>query len=356
MGGFQLEHMPMSRIFILPIEPIATRYPAQWKRWWKRGLEREGWTVVEVDGDSFAEPGEGEFLSAAGTWLWKGSQCKALADLWSTVTPDDVILIMDAWGPATTQALYLRDMTFPTGPKPKVVGYWHAGGWDPEDRVSSSGARSWSLDVERGWMRGLDLNLFATEFARNLAISSISVHPRNVHTAVVGQPVIGAGIDVEHAASSRWSDKLDMVVFPHRASTEKGIELARAVEASLKLRRPDVVWKWTHGHTVQELYEVLRRAKVALSTSRQETFGIAMQEATMHNAWVVVPDRLSYPELYTHTSDAFFYKEDVASKIAHRICFALDMKGGPDIERRLKENSKAIHRASTAIKSLRRTT
>lgn len=343
----------MPRIFILPIEPITTRYPAQWKRWWKRGLEREGWEVVEVDGDGFAEPGEGEFLSAAGTWLWKGSQCKALADLWSTVKPDDVILIMDAWGPATTQALYLRDMTFQTGPKPKIVGYWHAGGWDPEDRVSSSGARSWSLDVERGWMRGLDLNLFATNFARDLALSSLGLWPHEINTSVVGQPVVGAGLDVEHAASSRWSDKLDMVVFPHRASPEKGIDLARAVEAELKRQRPHVVWKWTHGLTVQELYEVLRRAKVALSTSKQETFGIAMQEATMHNAWVIVPNRLSYPELYTHASDAFFYKKDQVRAIVNRICFALDVSGGPDIGRRTCENQASIPRASKAIKSIR---
>ena len=51
-------------------------------------------------------------------------------------------------------------------------------------------------------------------------------------------------------------------------------------------------------NTKREYYELLGRARVAISSALQETWGIAMLEALFSGCVPLVPDRLSYHEMY----------------------------------------------------------
>lgn len=55
---------------------------------------------------------------------------------------------------------------------------------------------------------------------------------------------------------------------------------------------------------------------MAVSTARQESFGIAMQEAVALGAWAVVPNRAAYPDV-TRPGSGFIYDslEDAAELV-----------------------------------------
>ncbi|MEM7159766.1 MAG: DUF3524 domain-containing protein [Myxococcota bacterium] len=60
----------------------------------------------------------------------------------------------------------------------------------------------------------------------------------------------------------------------------------------------DRVVHWGYCETGEAYREVLGRAHIAVSTADHEFFGIAMLEAAHAGAYPLVPDRLSYPELF----------------------------------------------------------
>ncbi len=106
--------------------------------------------------------------------------------------------------------------------------------------------------------------------------------------------------------------KRNLIVFPHRLDKEKAPEIFD----KLAKRMPEYEFVKTMEVTKdkKEYYELIRYAKVVFSASLQETFGIGTVEAMMLGAIPVVPNRLTYPELY---STRFIYADltDAESKI-----------------------------------------
>ncbi|EDM79744.1 glycosyl transferase, group 1 [Plesiocystis pacifica SIR-1] len=72
------------------------------------------------------------------------------------------------------------------------------------------------------------------------------------------------------------------------------------VEAEPRLRQAlgERLVQWGHLESRADYLALLGQAQVALSTARHEFFGVAMLEAAHAGAQVLVPDRLSYPELF----------------------------------------------------------
>jgi hypothetical protein len=71
-----------------------------------------------------------------------------------------------------------------------------------------------------------------------------------------------------------------------------------------------------------QYYELLAKAKVAVSTAEHETFGISMVEAAWLGCFPVVPDSMSYPETIPKRWRYKSYKEMLGLVIK-----ALDAKG-----------------------------
>jgi hypothetical protein len=100
-------------------------------------------------------------------------------------------------------------------------------------------------------------------------------------------------------------DKEDIILFPHRISVEKQPELFR----ELAKRNPQYKWIMCQEEnlTKAEYHELLSKAKIVFSANLQETLGISCYEGALAGALPLVPDRLSYSEMYT---DAFTYPSD----------------------------------------------
>lgn len=281
------------KVWLLPIEPFEERYTADWLRWWPQDLRAAGLDVEVVCGtDGAGERKAGEWLDPCATWVWKGTQTAALAACWSRIEDGDVILSLDGWGPATTAALYMRATT---GKQVRVVVFMHAGAFDPHDFLTRSGCSPWALHVERGWVTGADLVLCGSEHACDLMRRHLWA---GVRCAPVGYPI------KQHELarfSTPWNERAPLVLFPHRLAPEKGLNEWDEIVRVYGERYPDKSVQFVRSRDVytgkDSLYEWMGRSRVVVSCARQETFGIAMQEAVALGAHPVCPDRLCYSEV-----------------------------------------------------------
>lgn len=60
----------------------------------------------------------------------------------------------------------------------------------------------------------------------------------------------------------------------------------------------DRIVHWGYAQSQRDYLDLLERSHIAVSTAIHEFFGISMVEAAHHGTQVLVPDRLSYPEIF----------------------------------------------------------
>ncbi len=112
--------------------------------------------------------------------------------------------------------------------------------------------------------------------------------------------------------------KENLIVFPHRVAPEKQVEIFRDI--AKHLTNYQFIVCQDQSLSKDEYHNILGRAKLVFSCSLQETLGIGCYEGALVNAIPLVPDRLSYTEMYFEN---FKYPsrwtENFDSYKAHRI-------------------------------------
>lgn len=286
----------MRRIWLLPIEPLQERYSDQWLRWFPAELRALGHDVEVVKGDRLSQRIErGQFLDVFDTHYFKATQLARMAEEFrgGAVEAGDVVVLLDAWSPAVTSLAYMRDVS---GIDVKLVGLLHAGTWDPHDHLAQKGLGRWAEDVERGWLKALDAVCVATEFHRWMLVSARGAQPTKTH--VTGFPLYAREWQPHHGKP--WAERGRVVVFPHRLAPEKDPEQFNLLRLAYRDRFGDDGTEWVRSKDVcktkADYYSLLGRSRVAVSTAKQETWGIAMLESVSLGCWPVTPARLSYPE------------------------------------------------------------
>ena len=91
--------------------------------------------------------------------------------------------------------------------------------------------------------------------------------------------------------------KLDKIIFPHRLAPEKQLEIFRDLAEAM----PEYEWFVAQEQPLskQEYHQHLAESKIAFSANLQETLGISMYEAALVGTYPMVPDRLSYSEMWS---------------------------------------------------------
>ena len=109
------------------------------------------------------------------------------------------------------------------------------------------------------------------------------------------------GWPMEYLKNTLSSDnrKEDIILFPHRIAPEKQLEIFK----DLSRRMPDFEFIVCQEKNLSkaEYHTLLRKSKIVFSGNLQETLGISCYEAALSGALPMVPDRLSYSEMYTNT-------------------------------------------------------
>jgi hypothetical protein len=93
--------------------------------------------------------------------------------------------------------------------------------------------------------------------------------------------------------------KRDLILFPHRLAPEKQVEIFRDLAQAL----PQYEWIVCQDQplTKDEYHTLLGESKIVFSANLQETLGISCYEGAVVGAIPLVPNRLSYTEMYDDT-------------------------------------------------------
>lgn len=291
----------MKNIWLLPIEGHEQRYTNQWRQHLPRRLEHAAADrglnaqVIEVDGDAPQQvPTEGAFLDFAGTNVFKSTQIARVAEHFKRgeVQPHDVFVFSDAWHPGVHQVRYMSALL----KKPvRIVGLWHAGHYDPNDFLGRIPMKDvpWAEAMERALFEAYDVSAFATQAHISLFRKGLGVSKDDPRVALVGWPMEYLEAELQPYLGA---PKENIVLFPHRKAEEKQVQVFRALADEF----PD--WQFRVAQddrlTKPEYHDLLARSRVVFSCSLQETLGIGCYEGVLAGAVPVVPDRLSYQEIY----------------------------------------------------------
>lgn len=290
-------------IWIFSLEPIETRYTGQWQTHVPALLKStlsNHFNVQQIDGEQkHSRPTPGAFLNFSDTNFWKSSQLCNFLDRFNNglVGKDDHVLFTDAWNPTIIQLRYMNDLL---GFNWKFHGLWHAGSYDPADFLGRLiGDTPWVRHSEKAFFAAFDYNYFATEFHTNMFLTNLFGYKNDVPENVRSK-IIQTGWPMEYLqgtmANFQNKPKRDLIVFPHRIAPEKQIDIFHDLKACLP--QYEFVVCQDHPLTKDQYHTILSEAKIVFSANLQETLGISPYEGALVGAIPMVPDRLSYSEMY----------------------------------------------------------
>ena len=301
----------MANVFLIDLESVETRYTGQWKTHVPSLLQKAGHNVQIISGptDIPSATTPGAFLNFGGTNIYKSAQVEQMGRLFCSgaVKPGDHFLFTDAWHPGIINLKYMSELLqIPV----TTHGLWHAGSYDPQDFLGRLvGKRKWVRNAEKSFYHAFDHNYFATEFHVELFFDELlhdgypSENPwyeEDFAERYDDGKMVRTGWPMEYMnnalVSYKGMPKRDLILFPHRIAPEKQVEIFRDLKTHLP--QYEFVVCQDQQLTKNEYHNLLGEAKMVFSCSLQETLGIGCYEGALVNAIPMVPDRLSYSEMY----------------------------------------------------------
>ena len=329
----------MSRIFLVDLESVETRYTGQWQSHVPALLRKAGHNVNIISGptDIPSATTPGAFLNFGGTNIYKASQVEQMGRLFCSgaVKPGDHFLFTDSWHPGIINLKYMSELLN----IPVVThGLWHAGSYDPQDFLGRLvGNKPWVRNAEKSFFYAFDHNYFATEFHVKLFIDELLMdgykeenpwYEETFDERYDSGKMVKSGWPMEYMDATltpyKGMDKRDLILFPHRIAPEKQVEIFRDLKEHLP--QYEFIVCQDQQLTKNEYHNLLGEAKMVFSANLQETLGISCYEGALVDAIPMVPDRLSYSEMYyegfkypstwTESFEAYTYhRAELCSKI-----------------------------------------
>jgi glycosyltransferase involved in cell wall biosynthesis len=292
----------MANVYIVDIEAVETRYTAQWKTHVPKLLEEQGHQVQVIDGpeDIPSATTPGAFLNFGGTNIYKSRQIETIGRLFcaGSIHAGDHFIFTDAWHPGIINLKYMSELL---GIPVVTHGLWHAGSYDPQDFLGRLvGDKPWVRHAEKSFFHAFDHNYFATDFHIELFCEELLgciVGLRENHD---NNKIVRTGWPMEYMTETlapfKGVPKDDLILFPHRIAPEKQVEIFR--DLAKQMPEYQFIVCQEHNLTKDEYHRMLGQAKIVFSANLQETLGISCYEGAVVDAIPMVPDRLSYTEMY----------------------------------------------------------
>ncbi len=298
----------MANIFLVDLESVETRYTGQWKTHVPKLLQKAGHNVVVIEGptDIPSATTPGAFLNFGGTNIYKSRQVEQISRLFceGSINAGDHFIFTDAWHPGIVNLKYMSELL---GIPVTTHGLWHAGSYDPQDFLGRLvGNKPWVRNAEKSFFHAFDHNYFATDFHIEMFSNNL-FHDEDVELA--DDKVIRTGWPMDYMEDTlkpfKNLNKRNLILFPHRIAPEKQVEIFRDLKTHLP--QYEFVVCQDEQLTKKQYHTLLGQAKMVFSCSLQETLGIGCYEGALVDAIPMVPDRLSYSEMYF---DVFKYKSE----------------------------------------------
>ena len=286
-------------IYIVDIEAVETRYTAEWKKYlpWQIEKYTHAKVITISGGETPQATTPGAFLNFGGTNVYKSNQLQQIATLFceGKIKDGDYFLYTDAWNPTVIQLKYMAELL---GVKITIGGMWHAGSYDPQDFLGRLiGDAPWVRNAERSMFDCYDQNFYATDF-------HIKLWDKSFHNAwLEDNKVVRTGWPMEYFDAEleayKGAVKKNQIVFPHRLAPEKQPEIFYDLKDALP--QYDFVVCQERSLKKYEYHNLLAESKLVFSANLQETLGISGYEGLILDCMVMVPDRLSYTEMFIDT-------------------------------------------------------
>ena len=291
-------------VFVVDLESVPTRYTCEWKAHVPQLLRAAGHDVCVIDGptDIPNATTPGAFLNFGGTNIYKSQQVEKISRLFTqgNVNVGDHFVFTDAWHPGIINLKYMSELL---GIPVKIHALWHAGSYDPQDFLGRLiGDAPWVRHAEQAYYHAIDYNYFATDFHIDLfSHQLLTLHPHWREWATTeSKKLYRTGWPMEYMEEIlkpyKNIPKQDRIIFPHRIAPEKQVEIFR----DLAVHMPEYEWVVCQDQelTKAEYHKLLAGSKIVFSANLQETLGISCYEGMLVGAIPLVPDRLSYREMY----------------------------------------------------------
>lgn len=291
----------MANVFLIDLEPVETRYTGQWKTHVPELLRKAGHNVQVISGpeDIPSATTPGAFLNFGGTNIYKSSQVEWMGRLFcsGSVHPGDHFIFTDAWHPGIINLKYMSELlNVPV----TIHGLWHAGSYDPQDFLGRLiGDAKWVRHAECSFFDAINHNYFATDFHIQLW-SDCFLHPDAKKSLMMSKKIVKTGWPMEYLKDTLVPysnlEKENIILFPHRIAPEKQLDIFRDLAEAL----PEYKFVIAQDQQLSkhEYHTLLGKSKIVFSANLQETLGISCFEALCVNAFPLVPNRLSYTEMY----------------------------------------------------------
>ena len=293
----------MSKVFLIDLEAVSTRYTGQWKDHIPQLLREAGHEVHVISGPSDIPSATtpGAFLNFGGTNIYKASQVEQLGRLFcaGSVEAGSHFIFTDAWHPGIINLKYMSELL---GIPVVTHGLWHAGSYDPQDFLGRLvGNKPWVRNAEKSFFDCFDHNYFATDFHIDMFRDNLlNTNVGTIYDYKTSGKIVRTGWPMEYMDNTlslyKGITKRDLIVFPHRIAPEKQVEIFRDLKTHLP--QYEFVVCQDQQLTKNEYHTLLGEAKIVFSCSLQETLGIGCYEGAIVDAIPMVPDRLSYSEMY----------------------------------------------------------
>jgi hypothetical protein len=289
----------MKTIYLVDLEAVESRYTGEWKHFLPKRLEQYvkdnnlncNIKVISGTEDIPSATTPGAFLNFGGTNIYKSSQLIKIAEMFCNgeVKPGDKFLYTDAWNPTILQVKYMSELlNIPV----EIHALWHAGSYDPQDFLGRLiGSKPWVRHTEKAIMNAIDYNWFATQFHLDLFKRTFVFDVERSKLCLTGWPMeyLKDTLNLEN-------QKEDIILFPHRLAPEKQLVIFKDLERRLPEYKFIVCQE--QDLTKADYHILLRKSKLVFSANLQETLGISCYEGALSGALPMVPDRLSYSEMY----------------------------------------------------------
>lgn len=281
------------QIVNVPIESLDQRYTGQWSRMFHDAFKARYDTITVDPVPMTSTIRDGAFLDVISTIKYKSNQVSTIASLVDSgdIKRDRrvVFIIQDGWFPIE-QLAYLRDLL--GCHYWRFVGIFHDGTYDKWDLTARSRMYTWGEELENSWFKIYDKIVVGSQYHKDVLLEERRVPEHKIN-------VMFWPIDLACMKHVR-PNKEKFVVFPHRLDVEKQPDVFRSLAVHDRSRGGHYTFVCTkeHNYSKEEYYGLLGRAHIAVSTALLEMFGIAMVEATLAGCIPLVPDALSYKELF----------------------------------------------------------
>lgn len=280
-------------IYIIDLESIPTRYTSEWKWFVPQWLQENGLDVTVIEGDQeipeMTTPGA--FLNFGGTNMYKATQVHQISRLFveDKIQDGDQFIFTDAWHPGVINLKYMSELL---GKKITIHSLWHAGSYDPNDFLGRLiGDAEWIRYAEASFFESYDYNWVATDS-----------HEKQIHQVFPDVKLYHTGWPMSYTKELlervKQSQRKNIIVFPHRIAPEKRLDLFDELSKRPELSHYEFRVPMQENLTKEQYHKLLGTARFAISFAEQETLGISMYEAACAGAIPIVPNRLSYVEMY----------------------------------------------------------